>query len=226
MATFVCLGGTLDANSDALEQKIFRFFHLRSFRLLFFPQAEEQMDTAVSKFLKRMHLEEPIDVVTEDTDVISLRKKIEKADVLYFGGGHILTLLNRIRFFNYLPVLEEFLTSDKIFMGISAGAILFSYAGLADHHAYRDAFRVYRLEMVEGLHWIPYTICPHYDHEGRISYNDEVAGYPVSGIALEDGTAVIFEADTVKVMKASSQKSVYLFDLEKNFQMLPLYKEG
>ena len=78
--------------------------------------------------------------------------------------------------------------------------------------------------MVKCLGLLNIVICPHYDHDGLDCFNDEVAKYGMNAYALEDDTAILID-DDIKVFKMDKRKSVYLFDKDKDYQMIPLYGE-
>ncbi|MDE5856042.1 MAG: peptidase E, partial [Anaeroplasmataceae bacterium] len=120
-------------------------------------------------------------------------------------------------------LLEDFINTDKLFMGISAGAILFSKAGMGDRYSFKDKGHIYNYQMVEGLGILPITICPHYDHDGLEIYNKEVKNYPYDGYAIEDDTAILFKKSPV-IFKQDKKKSVYHFDSKDNFLMRPMYE--
>lgn len=153
---------------------------------------------------------------------LDLKSKLEWADVIYVAGGRASKLIHEIKG----TYIEDFIRADKkrIWMGISAGAILFSKAGMGDEFVYTYKSEQYGFQMVEGLGLLPITCCPHYNHNGLSCYNDIVSSFAYDGYALEDHTALI-ATDTYYVLKDQKNRSVYRFSKEKNYQMIPIYEE-
>ncbi|MDE5714729.1 MAG: Type 1 glutamine amidotransferase-like domain-containing protein, partial [Anaeroplasmataceae bacterium] len=119
--------------------------------------------------------------------------------------------------------MNQYKSTDKLYAGISAGAILFCKFGMGDQFTYKDRNHYYNYKMVEGLGFLDITICPHYDHDGLICYNDEIWNYPYDGYALEDDTAILLTGST-NIIKREKSKSVYLFSREHERRMIPLYE--
>lgn len=222
MKTFVLIGGK-DAdhsNNFNLEEKILKTLGLTHPNILYIPIAygNKKLEKMAS-FESYFNLGEVKSILSlEDEQMI---EKLSWADVIYFSGGSASKL--------YLEVfgskLEEYMKKDtnKVWMGISAGAILLSKAGMGDQNAYLDKGHMYQYQMVKGLGLLDMTICPHYNHDGLWCYNDLVYQYGCDGYALEDETAIIF-SDNIKVIKNNKSRSVYRFDSLKK-EMIPLYGE-
>ena len=152
----------------------------------------------------------------------NIDEDIKWADVFYFGGGHSEDLINTIK---NASVYDKIFNSNKIICGISAGAIMLSYSGMGDRYAYTDNFSTYNYKMVKGLGVLPFTVCPHYDHNGLWIYNDECKDYDLCGFGLEDDTGIIVYDNKVIVIKQDYSKSVYFFDKDNDYKVMPLYEE-
>ncbi len=223
MSTFVLLGGKDAQNSKnfSLEIKIWQHLGLIKPRILWVGFAN--FDKHVTKYeeFKSILNEYPCEI-HELLDLTHLEEQVSWADVIYFCGGHAKKLYEMVQD-GYLSHMILNL-SNKIWMGISAGAMLFCKAGMGDATAYLDGGHMWHYEMVRGLGCLNFTICPHYNHDGLWCYNDEVRKYACDGIALEDDTAVVIN-QKIEVFKTNRRRSVYLFDSNKDYQMIPLYEE-
>ena len=109
-------------------------------------------------------------------------------------------------------------------MGVSAGAMLFTKYAMGDEYIYTNNYHIYNYQMVKCLGLLNMIICPHYDHDGLDCFNSEVKLYNINAYALEDDTAIVVD-EAIKVFKMDKRKSVYLFDKDKDYQMIPLYEE-
>ncbi len=223
MAYYALLGGRSIPNlkNFTLEEKIFQALGLIPKRILFVPFASEDILFAIEKF---ENLVDHAYAVSYLKNVDAATEEFAKADVIYFGGGSIERLLHFVKHSSLESLLQEYQDKDILFMGISAGAILFSKYGMGDQYTYKNANHIHNYKMVEGLGILPITVCPHYDHDGLDCYNDEVKQAGYDGYALEDDTALLFTAEPL-VLKQDSRKSVYFFDSAKSFMMIPLYEK-
>ncbi|MDE6660543.1 MAG: Type 1 glutamine amidotransferase-like domain-containing protein [Anaeroplasmataceae bacterium] len=226
MAAYALIGGrSISHLSDfTLEEKIFSHLHLKPKQILFIPLAAyPNMEDAIRKFKALVPKSYNVNYLTAFKDFADIVLDIDNSDVIYFSGGCAEELVRLVKEYRMDEILEAYKETDKLFMGISAGAILFSKAGMGDRYSYKDRGNIYNYQMVEGLGILPITICPHYDHDGLECYNEEVKGYTFDGYAIEDDTAILIE-DDIFVLKQDSKKSVYLFDSKNGYLMKPLYE--
>ena len=63
---------------------------------------------------------------------IIAQNKIDNADIIYVGGGNTLHLMRLFRKYGIDKMLEEASNKDKVFCGVSAGAICFCKYGQSD----------------------------------------------------------------------------------------------
>lgn len=219
---YVLLGGKDPQNSKnfELEKKILERIGLIKPHILWIGLAnrkhrnEKRKEFEEIKKIYPCSIKELVDV--EDEEVMAW------ADVFYFCGGSADHLIKTVRGTR----LEEFIknSSNKIMMGISAGAMLFCKAGMGDGHAYLDKGHMHQYQMVDGIGILNLSMCPHYNHDGLDCYNDVVNQYFCDGIALEDDTAVLI-SDCFTVFKTNMSRSVYFFDSKKDYLMVPLYEK-
>ena len=78
--------------------------------------------------------------------------------------------------------------------------------------------------MVECLGLLNISICPHYQNEDLIIYNDEVKKYPFDAFGIEEDCCLIIDNNNFYIVKEDKKNSVYLFDSHMNYQMIPLYE--
>ena len=223
MATYALIGGKSAENRSNfnLEQKIFSKLGLSPKRILFIPQASLDISHTVESFLSIVPKTYEVKVLMNLEDAM---EAFEAADVIYFAGGSAKHLVDVIQNEKVDELLKGYKDSSKLFMGISAGAMLFTKWGCGDQFIYKSGNHTYNYQMVEGLGILPITLCPHYDHDGMECFHDYVCQYPYDGYALEDDTAVVF-AVAIYPLKLTKWKSIYLFEYKKNYLMLPLYEE-
>jgi dipeptidase E len=107
-------------------------------------------------------------------------------DLIYAGGGSVVSLLGVWRAHGLDAVLRECWMRGIVLCGLSAGSLCwFSEAITAFHGA---------PQRIDGLGLLPWSNCVHYDGEParRDAYNEAVARGMAPGYGVEDGAALHF----------------------------------
>ncbi|MCI9652849.1 MAG: type 1 glutamine amidotransferase-like domain-containing protein [Acholeplasmatales bacterium] len=223
MADYALIGGRspLYREDFTLEEKIFANLSLEPKQILFIPFANQNIEEAIQKFKALVPKKFKVQYLTS---LENAEEAFESSDVIYFGGGNAEHLVSFVQSTIVLDLILKYKERSKLFMGISAGAILFSVAGMGDQYSYKNGMHFYNYQMVMGLDILPITICPHYDHDGLDCYNTEVKKYSLDGFALEDDTAILINSH-IQVFKMNPKKSVYMFHYDENYLMHALYEE-
>ena len=223
MANIALIGGksTHFLDDFILEKNIFDYLNLSKPKILFIGYAANDLELAYQKFL-RLTAAKYETKLLDDLTYQNTNDLFNWAVCIYFCGGDTKKLVAEVKNSILLEMIRNYLNSNKLFMGISAGAILFCLAGMGDKMAYNNAYHTYNYQMVEGLNILQMTICPHYDHDNRECYNDEVKKYPCNSYALEDDTAILVN-DGIKVFKRDKTKSVYEFVFQNDYLMKAIY---
>lgn len=224
---FVLIGGRSinNLNNFELELKIFKHLNISNPNILFVPQAAyKDINSAIIKFKNltkdfKGNIEYLTDLTLDNVD-----KMFDWADIIYFSGGSCTNLVRIVNESSLITCINKYLNSNKIYMGVSAGAMLFTKYAMGDENIYTNNYHIYNYQMVKCLGLLDIVICPHYDHDGLDCFNLELKGYGLNAYALEDDTAILVD-DKIKVFKMDKRKSVYLFDKDKDYQMIPLYEE-
>ena len=225
MIKYALIGGRSISNlyNPCLEEKIFESLNINNPNILFFPFAcINDMEKSCNKFIKLMEsVSCNIECICDIEDINKVATLIKWADVLYFGGGHSEDLISAMKKIN----LKSFDLDNKLLCGISAGSIMLSKSGMGDKYIYANNNHLYNYKMVDGLNFLDITVCPHYDHDGLLVYNDDVKNYNCSGFGIEDDTAIIIYNNKVIPVKQDLSKSIYYFNKENNYELISLYKE-
>lgn len=112
---------------------------------------------------------------------IIAQNKIDNADIIYVGGGNTLHLMRLFRKYGIDKMLEEASNKDKVFCGVSAGAICFCKYGQSDARENRST-------RVTGLGFVPLAFCPHILTEPqRVEYLKSMmkTTYRIPAVALD-----------------------------------------
>jgi dipeptidase E len=115
-----------------------------------------------------------------------LRAHLVQQDLIYVGGGSVISLLGAWEAHGLGQVMAEAWAGGTILCGGSAGSLCwFSEAVTAFHGAPQS---------VRGLGLLPHSNCVHYDGEPerRVEFHAAVAGGMRAGFGVEDGAALHF----------------------------------
>ena len=149
--------------------------------------------------------------VTPDPSEVA--RKIDRADIIYVGGGNTLKMMRRWRRLGVDALLREAYARGAVLCGVSAGAICWFDSGHSDSMSfYRpddwDYIAVTGMGLVKGL------ACPHYNGETagvprRQSFHDMVSKKRGIGIAIDNDCALAVVDDGYRVLSAALDAGAY-----------------
>ena len=96
---------------------------------------------------------------TPDPRVV--REKIDRADIIYVGGGNTLMMMRRWRHLGVDTLLRAAFERGAVVCGVSAGAICWFERGHSDSMAFYNADD-WKYIAVTGLGLVKGIACPHY----------------------------------------------------------------
>lgn len=119
----------------------------------------------------------------------NIREHLLSQDVIWVGGGSVANLLAVWRLHGLDSILYEAWKAGVVLGGVSAGSICWHAGGTT------DSFGPDLRPVTNGLAFLPYSNCPHYDSETqrRPVYQKLVAdGILPDGWATDDGVGLHF----------------------------------
>ncbi len=178
---------------------------------LFFPTASHDSNPYFNSFRKTytslFDMKADIAILTKGLMTLEhVAEKIQKADVIYVGGGDTLFLMDVWRKTGIDKLVWEAYQRGAVLCGLSAGAICWF------EDIYTDSLVEGEFAPYKGLGKLKGAATPHYNQRTEF---DEVAtgqGYPLS-YAIEDNAAVVFE-DEEPVGALSSGGNAYRLILQ------------
>lgn len=218
-------GKSKDSNSNLIERKLFAFSKKEKPTILFCPYATiNKINESIAKFHKLVDgincniIDLNLDNVNEFDNLLKI------SDILYIAGGISDDLVEFFKSYKLDEILRKYIDSDKIIIGSSAGAMLFTNVSMGDKYMFSDNYHNYNYKMVNCLGLINISICPHYQNEDLIIYNDEIKKYGLPSFGIEEDTCLVIDRDKIFVLKDYKNKSLYYFDNKNNYKMIPLYE--
>ena len=146
-------------------------------------------------------------------DPSEVARKIERADIIYVGGGNTLKMMRRWRRLGVDSLLRDAHARGAVLCGVSAGAICWFARGHSDSMSFYnpedwDYIAVTGMGLVRGL------ACPHYNGETagvprRRSFLDMVKKRGGFGVAIDNDCAIAFVDDGYRVLSAAPGAGAY-----------------
>lgn len=125
----------------------------------------------------------------QDTDIDEL---LSWADVIYVGGGDTISMMNIWKRYKLDEKLKRIYERDlAVLTGISAGAICWFTCGHSDSESFENENN-WKYCWADGmLDLFHMAFCPHYNEEGRDSFDDMLMEKEMDGLAMENDTAFV-----------------------------------
>jgi peptidase E len=132
--------------------------------------------------------------------VKSFERPLLEADAIFVSGGNTLNMLAVWRDQGIDKTLRKAWEKGTVLAGESAGMNCWFTRSVTDS-------RAQGLTGMDGLGWLPGSVCPHYNNPARRpAYHELLLGGTMpDGIACDDGAAVLFEGTTLAKAVAISE---------------------
>lgn len=158
---------------------------------LFFPTASHDSNPYFNSFRKTytslFDVKSDIAILTKGLMTVDhVKEKIEKADIIYVGGGDTLFLIDVWKKTGMDKLIWEAYERGAILAGLSAGAICWF------QDIYTDSMTEGEYCPAKGLGKFPFAATPHYNLRAEFDEVFEKEGYPLA-YAIEDDAALLFE---------------------------------
>ena len=169
-------GFSMEPGNPLLDEYVLSLCRRKKPRVCFFPSASGDADHYVVRFYRHFSSDicDPshISLFRRDCGPGKVREHLLKQDLIYVGGGSILSLLGVWRAHGIDEDLRAAWRAGVILVGVSAGSLCWFASGLTAYH--HDA------KPYEGLGFLP--------HSNAVHYEEESNRRPAYHAALLDGT--------------------------------------
>ena len=226
MNKFVLIGGkkNKDILTNDIEKYIINLSGKERPKILFCPYATNDCNKTNLKF-KNLINNLSCDVYyMNENDINNFDNLLNEADILYISGGTCDKLVKLFIDNNLDKILLKYINSNKIYAGSSAGAMLYTAISMGDKDMYSDNYHNYGYKMVKCLDIINISICPHYQNEDLIFYNDEIKKYNLISFGIEEDSAIVIDGNMFYSIKEKGNSMSFYFN-NKDYVMKYL-KEG
>jgi dipeptidase E len=196
-------GGGFSATSDngLLDDYVLALADRPTPRVCFLPTASGDADHYIVRFYRafsgRCHPSH-VSLFRRHSGVGDIREHLLSSDVIYVGGGSVISLLGAWRSHGIDTILREAWEAGVVLCGPSAGSLCWFAEGVTAFHGAPRA--------IEGLGLLPWSNCVHFDAEPERfdAYRSMLVGGMCQGYAVEDGVAVHFVGE--RLLRAVSSR--------------------
>ena len=125
-------------------------------------------------------------------------QEVENFDVIYVCGGNTFYLLKKVRETGFDKVIIEFVKTDKLYFGVSAGSILVCPTiDIANPFDENDV----NLTDLTGLNLTNVIVSPHYNDKEKTIINDFKKKSQYEVVPLTDEQALLVINKKIKIVK-------------------------
>jgi len=194
-------GFSMESGNPLLDDYVLGLCGTARPKVCFLPSASGDADHYIVRFYRAFAADRceasHISLFRREQGPSDLRDHLLEQDLIYVGGGSVISLLGVWRAHGIDTVLREAWERGVVLCGLSAGSLCwFSDAVTGFHGAPRR---------VEGLGLLPFSNCVHYEpgSSRRRAYHELIGAGMRSGYAAEDGAALHFVGTELSRVVAS-----------------------
>jgi dipeptidase E len=205
-------GFSMEAGNPLLDDYVLGLARAERPRICFLPSASGDADHYIVRFYRAFsaHRCEPshISLFRREQGPADLRRHLLSQDLIYVGGGSVVSLLGVWRAHGIDAILREAWEAGVVLCGLSAGSLCWFEEAVTGFHGEPRRLR--------GLGLLPFSNCVHYEPGStrRSSYHRFLLEGMRGGYAAEDGAALHFVgAELSRVVASRPQARGYRLDV-------------
>jgi dipeptidase E len=198
-------GFSMESGNPLLDDYVLGLAPSARPRICFLPSASGDADHYIVRFYRAFPASrcEPshISLFRREQGASEFRSHLLSQDVIYVGGGSVISLIGVWRAHGIDSILREAWESGVVLCGLSAGSLCWFAESVTGFHG--------EPQRVEGLGLLPWSNCVHYEAEGKRgqAYRRFLLEGMRPGYAAEDGTALHFKGPTLARVVASRSEA-------------------
>jgi peptidase E len=174
-------------------------------RVCFLPTASGDADHYIVRFYRAFDAArcEPshVSLFRRDGGAADIHQHILDSDLVYVGGGSVVSLLGAWRAHGLDTTLRLAWENGTVMCGVSAGSLCWFASALSAFHG--------APQLVEGLGLLPHSNCVHFDCERdrEGAFRQYLLDGMCAGYAAEDGAALHFTGERLTSVVTSRPKA-------------------
>lgn len=183
-------GFSMESGNPLLDEYVLGLCRSERPRVCFLPSASGDADHYVVRFYRAFPAERceasHISLFRREQGPEDLRAHLLSQDLIYVGGGSVISLLGVWRAHGVDRILREAWEAGVVLCGLSAGSLCWFEEAVTGFHG--------APQRVEGLGLLPFSNCVHYEpaSERRLAYHEMLRQGMRPGYAAEDSAGLHF----------------------------------
>jgi peptidase E len=194
-------GFSMESGNPLLDDYVLRLCRRDRPRVCFLPSASGDADHYVVRFYRAFPAERceasHISLFRREQGPADLREHLLAQDLIYVGGGSVISLLGVWRAHGVDAILQEAWRTGVVLCGLSAGSLCWFAEAVSGFHG--------APRRVEGLGLLPHSNCVHYAPGSAhcLAYRDLLRTGMRPGYGAGDGAALHFVGEELSRVVAS-----------------------
>jgi peptidase E len=194
-------GFSMESGNPLLDDYVLGLCRARRPRVCFLPSASGDADHYIVRFYRAFPAERceasHVSLFRREQGPADLRAHLLGQDLIYVGGGSVVSMLGVWRAHGIDTILREAWQRGVILCGLSAGSLCWFAEAVSGFHG--------APQRVEGLGLLPFSNCVHYERRSKhcTAYHDFLREGMRGGYAAEDGAALHFSGTELGRVVAS-----------------------
>jgi len=183
-------GFSMESGNPLLDEYVLGLSGAARPKVCFLPSASGDADHYIVRFYRAFPAERceanHISLFRREQGPADLRDHLLSQDLIYVGGGSVVSLLGVWRAHGIDAILRQAWERGVILCGLSAGSLCWFAESVTGFHG--------EPRRVEGLGLLPFSNCVHYEPASRrrLAYHAFLREGMPAGYAAEDGAALHF----------------------------------
>ncbi len=205
-------GFSMESGNPLLDDYVLGLTGAERPRVCFLPSASGDADHYIVRFYRAFPADRcessHISLFRREQGPADLRRHLLSQDLIYVGGGSVVSLLGVWRAHGIDRILREAWEAGVILCGLSAGSLCWFAEAVTGFHG--------EPRRIEGLGLLPFSNCVHYEPESsrRLAYHGFLREGMPSGYAAGDGAALHFTGTELsRAVGSRPQAQAYRLDL-------------
>jgi len=205
-------GFSMESGNPLLDEYVLGLTGKPRPKVCFLPSASGDADHYIVRFYRAFGAERceagHISLFRREQGPTDLRAHLLAQDLIYVGGGSVISLLGVWRAHGIDTILREAWERGVVLCGLSAGSLCWFAEAVTGFHG--------PPQRVEGLGLLPFSNCVHYERDSnrRRAYHDFLRDGMRAGYAAEDGAALHFVgAELERVVASRPEARGYRLDV-------------
>jgi peptidase E len=209
MRQIVAFGGggfSMESGNPLLDDYVLGLTGEADPRVCFLPTASGDADHYIVRFYNAFRdraRPSHISLFRRERGVSNVRAHLLAQDLIYVGGGSLLSLLGVWRAHGIDAILREAWEAGVVLCGLSAGSLCWFSEAVSGYHG--------EVHRVEALGFLSHSNAVHYgEGDRRAAFHRHLLDGMAPGYAAEDGTALRFVGDElVEVVGSRAEARAY-----------------